>query len=518
MKQGQQGQQGQQRKRRFFVANVLVSSFVTLALMAILARQQLQVPPAAVRKPIATTAATATSNNITYGIHSTGGNGGGGGVRSSWTSDADDDDVAVSSSRPTSSSQQSALPFLSSSVVRDDNGSGKSSIAAPTEDDDVQLLLDFAIIGYPKTATTMLLHWLRQQPGDEIVTHYDEIHSLTKNRFPEFVERMYELQLQQTAKVGSGGGSPTSSTGNKGTLYGYKAPRDIMKAHALQLIGQHFPKTKLIVGLRHPVHWFESFYNYRVAYNVTMLPPEDLIGPCTSEMSQAEKQTYFRKQQLKQQLQQRNASSKGDDGLKERIPTCGVCTDGARFHVHLSMLGKTIPIANTSDPTTQKSAPSRLYSGEGSARRRRQQQQQQPPLLSLPNKVFLYDATQLDRDRDGAEGDGDPKNSAARRFDAFKSDLGAFLGLKQPLGDPVGRNSEAANYNPRRKYPLDICLPRYDRLRSVLLRHGRDASEWILTRFVDHPDVAVSSPAYFARQLRTWETDPCGASGDVGGT
>ena len=37
--------------------------------------------------------------------------------------------------------------------------------------------------------------------------------------------------------------------------------RDIQSSSALQSIGTHWPSAKLIVGVRHPVLWFESFYN-----------------------------------------------------------------------------------------------------------------------------------------------------------------------------------------------------------------------------------------------------------------
>ena len=43
---------------------------------------------------------------------------------------------------------------------------------------------------------------------------------------------------------------------------GYKAPMDILSPETIDTIAKCWPKTKLIVGLRHPIMWFESYYKY----------------------------------------------------------------------------------------------------------------------------------------------------------------------------------------------------------------------------------------------------------------
>ena len=85
---------------------------------------------------------------------------------------------------------------------------------------------------------------------------------------------------------------------------------------ALRTIHEYFPKTKLIVGIRHPVLWFESFFNFwQTIANGKNRPylsttqTELLIGPCT---------------------------------INEHV-----CTDHARFHLQ---------IANALQPTTVKSS------------------------------------------------------------------------------------------------------------------------------------------------------------------
>lgn len=119
---------------------------------------------------------------------------------------------------------------------------------------------------------------------------------------------------------------------------GYKAPFDVTnKGGALDSIRTYFPQTKLIVGVRHPVKWFESFYNYRLQRGVNM--PE----PCAL---------------LQKEIQ-------------------GFSVKGANFHIYLARLGK---VNMTSPPQIEL--------------------RQEFPLLRklpppMPNPVFLYDMEQL---------------------------------------------------------------------------------------------------------------------------
>lgn len=61
---------------------------------------------------------------------------------------------------------------------------------------------------------------------------------------------------------------------------GIKCPRDLEIDLSLSNYHRFFPTTKFIVGLRHPILWFESFYNFRVTNEFPMPPPEKLIGKC----------------------------------------------------------------------------------------------------------------------------------------------------------------------------------------------------------------------------------------------
>lgn len=149
---------------------------------------------------------------------------------------------------------------------------------------DVQFILDFAIIAHPKTATSNLQTWLRMHP--EIQIHEFENHALAKGRPAELVSDLYHLQPGRRYKRG------------------YKAPRDLIIDESLHALTKYWPKTKLIIGLRHPVLWFESFYNFRIHNGIDMPLPETLIGKLQRGM-------------------------------------VGVATDESKFHLHLDNLGKT---------------------------------------------------------------------------------------------------------------------------------------------------------------------------------
>jgi hypothetical protein len=40
-------------------------------------------------------------------------------------------------------------------------------------------------------------------------------------------------------------------------LRGYKNPTDIQNLRAIRLLREYFPDTKLFIGIRHPILWFQ---------------------------------------------------------------------------------------------------------------------------------------------------------------------------------------------------------------------------------------------------------------------
>ena len=129
--------------------------------------------------------------------------------------------------------------------------SGKSDHASPAPGGVPSgLALDFAVVGFPKTGTTFLLNILKIHP--QIVMppkEFCQIHHVDgDNRTMAWLEN-----------------ASSSSQSNSGLplKYGIKCPTMIRATNAIDNLVKMSDQTRLVVGVRHPVRWFQSFYNYR---------------------------------------------------------------------------------------------------------------------------------------------------------------------------------------------------------------------------------------------------------------
>jgi hypothetical protein len=136
---------------------------------------------------------------------------------------------------------------------------------------DVQFLLDFSIIGFGKCGTSTMMHWLAGH--DEVQSFRKEVWDLVGSRPDKLIRRLYQDLPSGNYKRGYKVRScpflrifPDSvfffgSRGNCCPLFCDKSPGEITQGHVLDCYRTLFPKTKLIVGVRHPVRWFESLYS-----------------------------------------------------------------------------------------------------------------------------------------------------------------------------------------------------------------------------------------------------------------
>jgi hypothetical protein len=118
---------------------------------------------------------------------------------------------------------------------------------------DVQHLLDFAIIAHPKCMTSSMMLWFHQHEEMRIADY--EVRFMKNDQPGELVKMLYNY-----------------SDGIKG----YKAPRDLHRLNVLSYFRTHWPTTKLIVGIRHPVLWFQSFYNFKRKGGFDLPPAETM--------------------------------------------------------------------------------------------------------------------------------------------------------------------------------------------------------------------------------------------------
>lgn len=104
---------------------------------------------------------------------------------------------------------------------------------------DSSWLLNFAIIGFPKTGTSTLMFLLGKHP--QVRMFQDERCDMSYRRQAVLIRDLY-TEFQPV-------GSPE-------LVRGIKCPGDLENTKlALPLYQKFFPKTKYIVGIRHPVLW-----------------------------------------------------------------------------------------------------------------------------------------------------------------------------------------------------------------------------------------------------------------------
>jgi len=139
---------------------------------------------------------------------------------------------------------------------------------------DVQWVLDFSVVGHSKTATTELMYWLAKHP--QIRMHRREIYWLVQRKPELLVKDMYSLK-DNHQHPGYDDYSPEERE-RAGVIRGYKSPHELQRKQVFQYYADYFPRTKMIVGIRHPVKWFESFYNFNWRQGNELPPAESYVG------------------------------------------------------------------------------------------------------------------------------------------------------------------------------------------------------------------------------------------------
>ncbi|KAL7462737.1 hypothetical protein ACHAXS_003113 [Conticribra weissflogii] len=297
--------------------------------------------------------------------------------------------------------------------------------------------LDFSIVGFPKTGTTTLLRHLSKVTDTLPVERCDLVTNntatLLKNIYDDRAKRM------ERAKIGEEINE---------RLRGLKCPQDISSDWSMQNYAKYFPRTKLIIGVRHPIMWFESLYNFRVS-NV---PWKKMLH--TSQLT------------------------RGCIGGSQ-----GVCAWRANFHDFLSRLGKT--------PMTAPSERELLFLGLDA-------------LQTPVGPVFLYEVSQLTESDDGGI-----RSEQFRRdlgnFLGLSTEIPPF-----PKIDTSGRfDSVPGMKRLTDDGKINICDTEHHKIREVLMQKAKLSSVWIRDYFLQSDDVFVSSRKYFINIIETWMYDPC---------
>jgi len=228
---------------------------------------------------------------------------------------------------------------------------------------------------------------------------------------------------------------------------GSKCPAQILD---LQSISKFIPKTKVILGIRHPLLWFKSFWDMQAS----------------NQWGHYQRMTPYNKTEACFRRDCRNACPRN----------ILFCMHRGRFHIQLAQIGKT-PL---SSEERMLLAPMDEDGGENIKSQR------------VRNLIFLYEQSELSQDYVWEE-------------------LGNFL--HYPNGSlphseyhsSHGQHRSRSNVN-----LLDICLPENDKFRSMMMPYAHEMSIWICEYFVKSPDVFVpGGNDKFCSIVKEYTKDPC---------
>ncbi len=253
-------------------------------------------------------------------------------------------------------------------------------------------------------------------------------------------------------------------------LRAYKSPSDIDNQLVVKRYREHYPHTKLVVGMRHPVLWFQSMYNFRIAkgFNFELTP--DQFDP--------------------------SCSAKGQHNL---------CIDRTNYHYLLARFGKT-PGTHAELMTSFTSAQRSNLMKDGFLETEHVFDTLPPPpaFVYTPNPIFVYDVEQL-------------ADNNATRTTLFRKDVEQYLGLQhdirrhipQIVPGKIGQGVSEKKMKERDSKKIDICSREWSKTRKDLVAVGRKVHRWFLDYFIDSPDVRVSNPEFLLQILETYGSDPC---------
>jgi hypothetical protein len=290
---------------------------------------------------------------------------------------------------------------------------------------DMSFLVDFAIIGFPKCGTSTMMEYLDQSPHTKVAQK--EKCELGTGRQAKLVRDLYAEFPEGNFKRG------------------IKCPRDLENEYAVGKYMEYLPNTNFLVGMRHPVRWFESFYNFRVYNKNPMPPPDQLVGVCGK---------YSRH----------------------------VCTHRARYHQFLANLGKT--------PLTE---PEKKSFKQGGRELR---------VHPVKGKIFLYHVEQL-------RGDEPASRQLTMRQDLSQFLGLPEVLPPMTIWRKPGKNLTQEELDYANSKRLDVCHSNHTEIRNYLMEQARETAEWIMQYFLKSEEVFVSSPEHFEALLKAWEVDPC---------
>mmetsp|Transcript_13831 Transcript_13831/g.33482 ORF Transcript_13831/g.33482 Transcript_13831/m.33482 type:complete len:464 (-) Transcript_13831:105-1496(-) len=338
----------------------------------------------------------------------------------------------------------------------------------------VNKLMEFAIVGFNRCGTTSLKEWIAGVSERVVITSGGAMALGKKNSTYSFVTGQYHkiegrIRYANDAKHGKRrfffGMLEKHKEEEEGkkhrhvrSVYGTKSPGLLNTMYGPTALSQHFNETKLIVGIRHPIPWFQSMYNDQLKFH----------NADTSSNS---------RRGLKTMPSPADLLNCGNEDYPTRF-----CGGRVEYHRYLARLHK------TSMTSSEERSALRHYGCTDGTRDCKISDKDDLLYPSAPfgGQIMLVELGQL-----------------FARKEELRNDLGHFLNLELPDMTPLSKKGLVSDGS------INICDEIYSDIRGVLLNHAVRSSRWILRYFIESPDVVVSSREYFIETLENWGTDPC---------
>jgi hypothetical protein len=166
-----------------------------------------------------------------------------------------------------------------------------TATTATTATSTSSLPLDFLVAGFAKSGSTSLLHLFDHHvetsvvPSEVCAFNSDMAIVQLSTLLEELVSISNTNSTHSTHSINNTNTSASSISAETMIIQrGIKCPTSIWDTKGLVKLSTLKDDLKIIVGVRHPIEWFQSYYNYRVTAmhdkNAVVKPPpaESLIG------------------------------------------------------------------------------------------------------------------------------------------------------------------------------------------------------------------------------------------------
>ncbi|KAL7568325.1 hypothetical protein ACA910_018460 [Epithemia clementina (nom. ined.)] len=323
--------------------------------------------------------------------------------------------------------QQQQQDYIRHPNTKTSNNSNSSTVPSmtSTSSSSSSSLLSLDIIGFPKMGTSFLsLEWLPLHahiclPEPEWTTWSlpNNNNNNTKNNTKNGNHPTKPTAIVATTQALL---NLSSSTTRKSCRWrGFKNPKQIYQPSALQTLSREWPKAKFLVGVRHPVWWFQSVYNYKLRQGRLRPIVQQVLVVQQQQQQQGmnNNDTYY----YSTTNNHNNHTTTNTTNTiitaatvlqylqEHHLCTGNVCLHHAEFHRFLSYLGHT-PLQSSHEWTLLGRTPPPTTTSQHH--------------YSHPNPLFLYDLSQLLQ--------ANPTNHHHQQHQ-FEADLSHFLELSKPL-------------------------------------------------------------------------------------